>query len=166
MSMISFDGLIDPYLNQSQRNIMLGGMYIGHYQGPRSSYHSLLNPEFPNSINSKKFISKLWKNINEEIRRQSQRTYGVYRYSISRIYTQVFLDRITRSVTQCLKKDISIESDPFLIAIIQIAREDDRLKEVVNIINDFASQPNDTSKASIEFEIEEAIKKFLFNGRY
>ena len=159
MSMILVDGKVDLYTSQVYRSDILGGVSYGIY----SPNHSLLilNPEFPNSINSEEFILKLWGNITEEISSRSPRTGGIYR--TSRIYTNVFLDRITKAVTQCLKKDISIESDPFLRAIIQSAREDDRLMEVVNIINNLASQYN---SRRIKFRLEEAIQEFLFNGRY
>ena len=110
--------------------------------------HIILNRNFSESMNSKEFVLKLWSNITEEISRRGS----------SGIYGTAFSGHIVRSISRVLKSETSLESDPFLRVVMEVAREDDRLAKVLkNIVEDWISFQSRTGIRIPRVSLEEAI---------
>ena len=126
---------------------------IGHYTNPHftlnwnNHYYILImnmiwDPSFLKEgenlslVNTKEFVLKIWNDVTKEI-------------SIGRVTTGtsnfVFLERIVESIIEFRNLSGSsafIESQPFLKALVEAAREDDRLTQLVDIVNKLASNTN------------------------
>ena len=113
--------------------------------------HLAVNPQFTISINSKKFILKIWSDLIEEIKVAQM---------ISTPASFSFLTLITSSVFECRKLQwkpgvsIPIESHPFLNAMVEASRENDGLAKVVDIIKNLAFQPGTDQEIEEQLAIE------------
>ena len=128
---------------------------IGHYINPHFTltsenyYYGLimkmtLDPSFLKEgknlslRNSKEFVLRIWNDVTEEISRG--RVKGVS--------NSVFLELITDSIIMCRKlpEGSSIEENHFLKAMVEAAREDNRLVQLVDIVDEFVTGTGRTSE--------------------
>ena len=95
-----------------------------------------INSEFKISINSKEFVLKTWNNIIKETNPEIQSEM---------MSLTVFLRLIVDSVFECRRFEwrssgASMQSHPFLKAMVEASRENDRLTRVVDIIDNLVFQ--------------------------
>ena len=113
--------------------------------------HLSINPHFRISINSKKFVLKIWSDVTDAINVVNG----------SRAYTATFLGLIVDSVFECRKfefewtsSNASMESHPFLKVVVEASRENDGLAKVVDIIKNLAFQPGTDQEIEEQLAIE------------
>ena len=118
---------------------------------PENPYHHIIMTRISvlssslGSINSKEFVLKIWKDVTEEISIQER----------PGISSSVFLGRIVDSIIEFRNLSGSIRSQPFLKAMIEAARENDRLVELFNIVNRFATDTHSNPENYRQYLLEQ-----------
>ena len=141
-----FYGLTHPssWEEQSLGRFFHDRFSIDHYTNPHftltpeDSYHqfimTMILDDFPltrenlSLMNSKEFVLRIWKDITHEVSRRGS----------AGISGSVFLERIVDSLIEFKRSG----SGDFLKAMEEAAREDDRLVQLVAIVDRFASNSN------------------------
>ena len=110
----------DPYHNLVMKTIL--GEFIFDANGRETL------------INSKEFVVKIWNDVRDEISRVPS-TEGVTSFA--------FLELIINSTVELRRlQSSSIGDNDFLKAVLEAAREDDRLAQVVEVVQKFTSNPS------------------------
>ena len=114
----------------------------------------------PDLMRPKEFILRVWKDLIEETRISTGAGLSV---RLSHHNTRsVFSGRIANAIVECNRSRISKESDPFLKAIMEAAREDNRLIQVVNVL---FSESRRTDSRGVRRNVEDAIFRAVFRNR-
>ena len=181
-----------PYLTSSWDRQSLGVFFnnqltIAHYinphftLAPENPYHYLIMSMVRNDsfvrrgenlslINSKEFVLKIWSDTIREISRR--RSMGI---SMG-MSNSVFLERIIKSVIECRTPPVSsLWNHPFLKAMEEASRENDRLVQLVQLFgvidrfvadNPEASYRNllDQLRTNPDSKIDQIVYDFLFHA--
>ena len=99
---------------------------------------------------SKKFILRLWNDV----------IYEINRLGSTGVANSILLERIADSIIMCRKlpEGSSIEENHFLKAMVEAAREDNRLVQLVNIVNVFATGARRTQENYMPYILRQFIE--------
>ena len=159
--MFTIDHYISPHytLNaqDSYNQFIMNVIFLHHIDPGRiSNYrrsalldHLMINFHFRVSMNSKEFVLKIWNDIIKEINAGQIMSTSTF---------SAFLTLIVDSVFECRrfewKPGASMESHPFLKAMVEASREDDRLTKVVDIIDNLVFQDGTNQEIEEQLKIE------------
>ena len=141
---------------------------IDHYTNPHftltpeNSYHyfimkmisdfldrGVLSSASMSVIDSKEFILRIWKDITQEFSGQGNPGMA----------SSVFSQRIIDSIIECRTLGFSTDDQPFMSAMAEAAREDDRLAQLFKIVDKFASR-SFASTSDLENYRQNALQQF------
>ena len=122
----------------------------------------------PELMNPKEFVLKIWKDLIEETMAVTPRGFAV-RLEESTAW-RIFADRIAKAIVECNRSRFPMESDRFLRAIMEAAKEDNRLAEVPDFLDsefiyDFSRVDDVSYPAKVLENVRSAVIKAAFRDR-
>ena len=148
----TIDHYINPHFTLSPHNI--------HYRLIMDRILiSLKKREF--SFYDQELVARIWNNMIEEIKIYNQGRRDIPEVLVMKelLSADVFVSRTINALIKRNRSELSFQSDPFLRAMMELAREDNRLAKIV----DFLASESGTDYTIVRMNVERAIRMIFFN---
>ena len=144
---------------------------VDHYINPHFTlsphnpyYRSIMSHILP-SLRDRKFsfpldqelVARIWNDAIEEIRIYNEGSRDIP--GVLAPFPDLFIHKTTKALIKSNSSGASVQSDPFLKAIMELAREDNRLAKVADIL----FSESGTDYTNVRINLERAIKEIFSN---